>query len=251
MRDDEIDLSVTLEQYLQVFRQPGLGRDELQSLRESVGHFLDIATPAEGRELMRGAIAPDSLSLALQLERALDHALAERDAAEREHQRRVDIRARMIAAMDTLDGFMRDMPGLAKKEIAVGTLVLDEGFELLEGGLVRLSESQEAAADPESGALEERRAELEERMSAAVAARAELMLSTITALREALGYSADGTGMPWVIAELAADGLDVAEPFAGTAAILPECPLKDLLTQIIADAALARAFPDAHVVEGD
>ncbi len=251
MSDDEIDLSVTLEQYLQVFRQPGLCREELQSLRESVGHFLDIATPQEGRELLRGAIAPDSLSLALQLERALDHALAERDAAEREHQRRVDIRTRMIAAMDVLDGFMRDMPGLAKKEIAVGTLVLDEGFELLEGGLVRISEAQEAASGVELGALEGRRAELEERMSAAVAARADLMLSTIAALREALGYSADGTGMPWVIAELAADGLDVAEPFAGTAAILPECQLKDLLTQIIADAALARAFPNSPVGDGD
>jgi hypothetical protein len=249
--DDKIDLSITLEQYLQVFRQPELGREELQSLRESVGRFLDIAVPSEGQDLLRGAIAPNSLSLALQLERALDHALAERDAAEREHQRRVDIRARMISAMDTLDDFMRDMPGLAKKEIAVGSMVLDEGFELLEGGLVRISESQEAAPDFEPAVLEDRRAELEERMSAAVGARADLMVATVAALREALGYSLDGTGMPWVIAELATDGLDVAEPFASTAAILPECQLKDLLTQIIADAALAREFPDLLIPEGD
>ncbi|WP_216895388.1 hypothetical protein [Nocardia alni] len=245
---DEIDLSVTLEQYLRVFRQPELTRGQLESLYESVELFLDEIIPRAGEILPQGDLNQESVSLALQLERALEHALAERDAADREYERRVEIRGRMVAALDTLDDFMRQMPVLAKREIAIGTAALDEGFELRDGGAVRIAPAQDES-DP--GALELRRADLEEQFTAAVAARGELMRSTIETLRDRLGFSADGTGIPWVLRELATSGLDVAEPFAGTASILPECALKDLLRQIIADVELARTAAEFDESESD
>jgi hypothetical protein len=238
---DEIDLSVTLEQYLQVFRQPELTREQLQSLYDSVELFLDAVVPGGGEVAPRGGPAPDSVSLALQLERALEHALAERDDADREYRRRLDIRGRMVAALDALDEFMRDMPGLAKREIAIGTTALDEGFELLEGGAIRTTAAQD---DTDPDALETRRADLEERFTAAVAARADLMHFTIDMLRDRLGFSANDTEIPWVIRELADSGLDIAEPFVGTAALLPDCALKDVLTEIITAAHLTRLFAD-------
>ncbi|MCP9622135.1 hypothetical protein FOH10_32300 [Nocardia otitidiscaviarum] len=236
------DPAVTHEQYLRAFRHPGVSREQLHDLLDAVNAFLDSITPREGEYVPRGGWAPESTALAFRIGRAVEQVLAERDAAERERRRRREIRDRLVTALDAVLDCLRVLPDLAETEVNLGTTAINEGFQVFEDGSVRTTRAQERGAD--MGALELRRAELDEQMTDAVARRTGLMNETADVLRERLGVAPDGVGIPWVITAAARGGLDIVEPFEFAAHHLPTSPLRELVVQLVADIELARTLED-------
>ncbi|RMI32216.1 hypothetical protein [Nocardia stercoris] len=230
MRDEQDVPTASPEQYLEVFRHPGVAREQLEALLAAVDRMLD--TTASGW-------APVATAIGFRLERALRLALAERDAAEQARARRLDIRNRVVAACDAVSDVMLFMPAVAAAELEAGTAALREGFDLYEDGGVRASERQLDAPHTHPAALEQRRSELELMLTTAVRARRELLDSTVAVLHDRLGYRPGGLGVPWVVTEIVCAGIDIAEPFEATARLLPECELRSLLEQIVTDARLA------------
>ncbi|NNH74498.1 hypothetical protein HLB23_32410 [Nocardia uniformis] len=234
------DPAATHEQYLRAFRHTGVSREQLRDLLEAVDGFLDSITPRADEHAPTGGWAPESTALAFQIGRAVEQVLAERDAADREKLRRREIRDRLITALDAVLDCLRSLPDLAEAEVDLGTTAINEGFQVYEDGSVRTTPAQEFGADP--GELEQRRFELDERMTDAVAKRTGLMNETAEVLTEQLGVAPDGIGLPWVLVAAAAGGLDISEPFEFAAHHLPSSPLRELVVQLVADIELAAAL---------
>ncbi|QLY30952.1 hypothetical protein [Nocardia huaxiensis] len=240
MSDGEVDPAEAHEQYLRAFRHPAVSRDQLEHLLDAVNGFLDTITPKDGEFVPNGGWAPESTAMAFQIGRAVEQVLAERKSAEREVQHRRDIRDRLVAALDAVLDCLRTLPDLAEAEISLGTTAVNEGFQVFEDGSVRTTPMQEAHAD--LGALEMRRAELDEQMTAAVTRRTELVDDTTDLVRERLGVA--DVGIPWVILEATQGGLDISEPFEFAAHHLPSGELRELMVQLVTDIELARSLED-------
>lgn len=238
--DGEVDPAEAHEQYLRAFRHPAVSRDQLRDLLDAVNAFLDTITPKRGEYVPRGGWAPESTAMAFQIGRAVEQVLSEREDADRELVRRRDIRDRLVAALDAVLDCLRTLPELADAEVKLGTICVNEGFQVYEDGSVRTTPMQEAGAD--AGLLERRRAELDEQMRAAVAARADLVDDTTDLIRERLGVAE--VGIPWVILAATRGGLDVSEPFEFAAEHLPDCELRDLMVQLVTDIELARTLEE-------
>ncbi|RMI35637.1 hypothetical protein [Nocardia stercoris] len=216
--------ALTAHDFLETFRNPDLPREHLQQLLTTVSGFLDnLASPAA-----------EATAIALQLERALEQVLAERDAADRARDRRREARDRFLAVMTELRDFMVELPTLLDAEGAIGKAALGEGFEVHSDGGVRTTPDQ---AGVEPGKLELRRVELEEQMVAAIAARTALISDAVDRICELLATYPGSPEGSWVVREVAgfATDLDLAEPFATTIPVLPACSLQDLLIQILAE----------------
>ncbi|WP_067532892.1 hypothetical protein [Nocardia crassostreae] len=230
----------THEQYLRAFRHPAVSRAQLEDLLDAVNGFLDSVTPKDGEFVPQGGWAPESTAMAFQIGRAVEQVLSEREDAEREVVRRRDIRDRLVAALDAVLDCLRTLPDLAEAEVSLGTTAVNEGFQVYEDGSVRTTPQQESFAD--LGALELRRAELDEQMTTAVARRAGLIDDTLDLVRERLGVAE--VGIPWVILAATQGGLDVSEPFEFAAHHLPDCELRDLMVQLVTDIELARSLEE-------
>ena len=230
----DTELPETIKGYLQAFRNPHIPPEKLRELLDAVSGLLDTVAPSEGEFTPKGGWAPQVSAQALQMERALEQVLAEYDAAERKRARYLEARERFMTALRTMGVFMQTMPGLLDAENVVGTGALGEGFEVLADGTVHTPPGRDIGAD--SGAVERRRAELQDRMIAAVTARQGLMNGTVDALRELLGIGTHQPGIPWVIEELTREDVDTdfAEPFAAAIPIMSDCELKDLLSELVA-----------------
>lgn len=243
------DPAATHEQYLRAFRHPGVSREQLKDLLDAVDGFLDSITPRDGEEAPQGGWAPESTALAFQIGRAVEQVLAERDAADRERMRRREIRDRLVTALDAVLDCLRALPDLAEVEVTLGNAAITEGFQVYEDGSVRTSPAQERGAD--LGELEQRRVELDEQMTDAVARRTGLMNETAEVVRDQLGVAPDGIGLPWVLVAAAKGGLDISEPFEFAAHHLPTSPLRELVVQLVADIELAASLEDgAEMVAG-
>ncbi|WP_040814301.1 hypothetical protein [Nocardia concava] len=240
MSDGEVDPVEAHEQYLRAFRHPAVSRDQLRDLLDAVNAFLDTITPKDGEFVPRGGWAPASTAMAFQIGRAVEQVLSEREDADRELVRRRDIRDRLVAALDAVLDCLRTLPELAETEVKLGTVCVNEGFQVYEDGSVRTTPAQEIGAEP--GLLERRRAELDEQMTAAVAARTGLVEDTTDLIRERLGVAE--VGIPWVILAATRGGLDVSEPFEFAAEHLPDCELRDLMVQLVTDIELARTLEE-------
>ncbi|MEC3958183.1 hypothetical protein VMT65_34470 [Nocardia sp. CDC153] len=240
MSDGEVDPGDAHEQYLSAFRHPAVSRDQLRDLLDAVNAFLDTITPKDGEYVPRGGWAPESTAMAFQIGRAVEQVLSEREDADRELVRRRDIRDRLVAALDAVLDCLRTLPELAEAEVQLGTICVNEGFQVYEDGSVRTTPAQELSCDP--GLLEQRRAELDEQMTAAVTARNGLMDDTVDLIRERLGVA--DVGIPWVILAATQGGLDVSEPFEFAAEHLPDCELRDLMVQLVTDIELARTLEE-------
>ncbi|MEC3914289.1 hypothetical protein [Nocardia sp. CDC160] len=240
MSDGEVDPGEAHEQYLSAFRHPAVSRDQLRDLLDAVNAFLDTITPKDGEYVPRGGWAPESTAMAFQIGRAVEQVLSEREDADRELVRRRDIRDRLVAALDAVLDCLRTLPELAEAEVRLGTICVNEGFQVYEDGSVRTTPAQELSSDP--GLLEQRRAELDEQMTAAVTARNGLMDDTVDLIRERLGVAE--VGIPWVILAATQGGLDVSEPFEFAAEHLPDCELRDLMVQLVTDIELARTLEE-------
>ncbi|GAB2523547.1 hypothetical protein [Nocardia heshunensis] len=240
MSDGEVDPVEAHEQYLRAFRHPAVSRDQLRDLLDAVNAFLDTITPKEDEFVPRGGWAPESTAMAFQIGRAVEQVLSEREDAERELVRRRDIRDRLVAALDAVLDCLRTLPELADAEVTLGTICVNEGYQVYDDGSVRTTPAQEISAD--AGLLELRRVELDEQMTAAVAARNGLMDDTEDLIRERLGVA--DVGIPWVILAATQGGLDVSEPFEFAADHLPDCELRDLMVQLVTDIELARTLEE-------
>ncbi|MFC9994300.1 hypothetical protein [Nocardia sp. NPDC127526] len=230
----------THEQYLRAFRHPAVSRAQLEDLLDAVNGFLDSVTPKDGEFVPQGGWAPESTAMAFQIGRAVEQVLSEREDAEREVVRRRDIRDRLVAALDAVLDCLRTLPDLAETEVSLGTTAVNEGFQVYEDGSVRTTPAQEVLAD--LGALESRRAELDEQMTTAVSRRTGLIDDTLDLVRERLGVA--DVGIPWVILAATQGGLDVSEPFEFAAHHLPDCELRDLMVQLVTDIELARSLEE-------
>ncbi|MGX1804957.1 hypothetical protein ACWIGI_04525 [Nocardia sp. NPDC055321] len=240
MSDGEVDPGQAHEQYLRAFRHSAVSRAQLEDLLDAVNAFLDSITPGEGEYVPEGGWAPESTAMAFQIGRAVEQVLSEREEAERELVHRRDIRDRLVVALDAVLDCLRTLPTLAESEIALGTTAVNEGFQVFDDGSVRTTVAQEIDAD--LGALEHRRAELDDQMTAAVARRTGLIDDTADLVRDRLGVA--DVGIPWVILEATRGGLDVSEPFEFAAHHLPDCELRDLMVQLVTDIELARSLED-------
>lgn len=240
MSDGEVDSGEAHEQYLRAFRHPAVSRDQLRDLLDAVNAFLDSITPKQGEFVPNGGWAPESTAMAFQIGRAVEQVLSEREDADRELVRRRDIRDRLVAALDAVLDCLRSLPELAEQEVSLGTVAVNEGFQVFEDGSVRTTVAQEVDADV--GLLELRRAELDDQMTAAVAARTGLIDDTTDLVRERLGVA--DVGIPWVILAATQGGLDVSEPFEFAAHHLPDGELRDLMVQLVTDIELARTLEE-------
>ncbi|MEV6770731.1 hypothetical protein AB0N05_19115 [Nocardia sp. NPDC051030] len=240
MSDGEVEPAEAHEQYLRAFRHSAVSRDQLRDLLDAVNGFLDTITPKEGEYVPSGGWAPESTAMAFQIGRAVEQVLSEREDAERELVRRRDIRDRLVAALDAVLDCLRTLPELADAEVSLGTTAVNEGFQVFDDGSVRTTTAQEVDAD--LGALEARRIELDEQMTAAVSQRNDLIDDTSDLVRERLGVA--DVGIPWVILAATRGGLDVSEPFEFAAHHLPDCELRDLMVQLVTDIELARSLED-------
>ncbi|WP_067695198.1 hypothetical protein [Nocardia jejuensis] len=240
MSDGEAEPAEAHEEYLEAFRQPGVSHDQLRDLLDAVNGFLDTITPKEGEYVPTGGWAPESTAMAFQIGRAVEQVLSEREDAEQELLRRREIRDRLVAALDAVLDCLRTLPELAEAEVSLGTTTVNEGFQVYEDGSVRTTPDQEIDAD--LGALEARRADLEEQMTAAVAHRNALVDDTTDLVRERLGVA--DVGIPWVILAATQGGLDVSEPFEFAAHHLPDGELRDLMVQLVTDIELARSLEE-------
>ncbi|MEU0539133.1 hypothetical protein [Nocardia sp. NPDC005978] len=240
MSDGEVDPGQAHEQYLRAFRHSAVSRAQLEDLLDAVNAFLDTITPGEGEYVPEGGWAPESTAMAFQIGRAVEQVLGERAEAERELVHRRDIRDRLVVALDAVLDCLRTLPTLAESEIALGTTAVNEGFQVFDDGSVRTTVTQEFDAD--LGALERRRAELDDQMTAAVARRTGLIDDTADLVRDRLGVA--DVGIPWVILEATRGGLDVSEPFEFAAHHLPDCELRDLMVQLVTDIELARSLEE-------
>ncbi|WP_327142818.1 hypothetical protein [Nocardia sp. NBC_01327] len=238
MSSGEVEPAEGHEKYLRAFRHPAVSRAQLEDLLDAVNGFLDTITPGEGEFVPQGGWAPESTAMAFQIGRAVEQVLTEREQAERELLHRREIRDRLVVALDAVLDCLRSLPDLAEAEIALGTTAVNEGFQVFDDGSVRTTVTQEIGAD--MGALEARRVELDEQMTAAVSARTGLVDDTADLVRDQLGVA--DVGIPWVILEATRGGLDVSEPFEFAAHHLPDCELRDLMVQLVTDIELARTL---------
>lgn len=240
MSDGAVEPAEAHEQYLRAFRHSAVSRDQLEDLLDAVNAFLDTITPGEGEFVPQGGWAPESTAMAFQIGRAVEQVLSEREEAERELVHRREIRDRLVVALDAVLDCLRTLPDLAEAEISLGTTAVNEGFQVFDDGSVRTTVAQEIGAD--LGALESRRAELDEQMTTAVERRTGLIDDTTDLVRDRLGVAE--VGIPWVILEATRGGLDVSEPFEFAAHHLPDCELRDLMVQLVTDIELARSLEE-------
>ncbi|BCK53196.1 hypothetical protein NWFMUON74_09680 [Nocardia wallacei] len=233
---DVIDSTVhgqIVQGYLQAFGHPEVTREQLQQLLDAVSGFLDTVTARDGEFAPRGGWAPHATADALQLERALELALAERDRDDRARARHREARDRIVAAVLAMRTFGLIMPHLIQTEISIGTTALNEGFEVYVDGTIRPSADPDA--DICSDHREHRRSELERQMTAAVATRTTLLDSTADALRKHLDLRPENTETSWVIDELTHHDphTDFVAQFAEAVPLLPDCDLKHLLARLV------------------
>jgi hypothetical protein len=234
------DDAAAAERVKQTARNPLVRRDAPEALLAALNRLIDASVPDPG--------APASVSfsvtarVAVRLKRAVQEGLAERDAADRAEPRRVELPERVRAALSAVTDCIDGMRALERRKVEIETAATQHGFIVDSEGSIGVAPQSMPSSDDDDE-VQVRRARFEHEMMSTLADIVALQVSTVDTVRERLG--ADLPGVPWVVLECARGGHDLGPAFEAGAQ-LPASPLRDVMEQLAAAAAQAKAtvWPD-------
>ena len=235
------DDAAAAERVKQTARNPLVPRDAPEALLAALDRLIDASVPEPG--------APASVSffsvsarVAVRLRRAVQEGLAERDAADRAEPRRIELPERVRAALSAVTDCIDGMRALERRKVEIETAATQHGFIVDSDGSIGVAPQSMPPTDDDDE-VQVRRARFEHEMMSTLADIVALQVSTVDTVRERLG--ADLPGVPWAVLECARGGHDLGPAFEAGAQ-LPASPLRDVMEQLAAAAAQAKAavWPD-------
>ncbi|MBS4727215.1 hypothetical protein MSM1_02165 [Mycobacterium sp. SM1] len=241
MREHMEDLPVppgddaAIERYRQTALNPLVPRRASEELLAAMNRLVEATTPDP--RLPGPLNFSRTRPLALGIKRAIEEALAERDAADRAEPRRRELPERVGGALSAMTGCISRMQELERTRSGIETAARAQGFAVSADGTVSLGEEHRRAGAIGDD-LGRQRARYEHQMMSVQAEMMQVQERAVTAIRERLG--ADEPGIPWVILECARGGFDLSATFE-SGARLPASPLRDLMERLAADTARAKA----------
>lgn len=224
-----------IERYRQTALNPLVPRAASEELLAAMNRLVEATTP----DPHVSAVLNSSRTrpLALGIKRAIEEALAERDAADRAEPRRRELRERVDTALSTMTGCISRMQELERTRSKIETAARKRGFAVNPDGTVNLGQQHKRSGEV-SDDVGKQRARYEHQMMSVQADMTQVQEHTVDTIRERLG--ADEPGIPWAILECARGGFDLGATFE-SGARLPASPLRDLMEQLAAHAAWAKA----------
>ncbi|MBO0866150.1 MAG: hypothetical protein J2P16_13885 [Mycobacterium sp.] len=234
------DDAAAAERVKQTARNPLVPRDAPEALLAALNRLIDASVPEPA--------APVSLNfsvtarVAVRLKHAVEQGLAERDAADRAEPRRVELPERVRAALSAVTDCIDGMRALERRKVEIETAAVQDGFIVDSDGSIDVAPQSMPSIDDDDE-VHVHRARLEHEMMSTLADIVALQVNTVDTVRERLG--ADQPGTPWVVLECARGGHDLGPAFEAGAQ-LPASPLRDVMEQLAAAAAQAKAavWPD-------
>jgi hypothetical protein len=234
------DEAAAAERMRQTARDPLVPRDTAEALLTALDRLVATGAPEPGAATLASFSA--TTRVALRLRRAVAEGLAERDAADRAEPRRAELPERVNAALSAVTDCIDAMRALERQKVEIETAATQHGFIVEPEGSIGVA-PQRVSFGGSGEDVQVRRLRLEHRMMVTLADIVSLQVSTVDAVRERLG--ADQPGVPWVLLECARGGHDLGPVFQAGAQ-LPASPLRDVMQQLAAAAARAKAtvWPD-------
>jgi hypothetical protein len=224
-----------IERYRQTALNPLVPRAASAQLLAAMNRLVEATTPDP--DLPAVLNFSRTRPLALGIKRAIEEALAERDAADRAEPRRRELPERVDAALSAMTGCISRMQELERTRSDIETAAHKQGFAVNADGTVSLGQRHKRTGEV-SDDVGRQRARYEHRMMSVQADMMQVQEHTVATIRERLG--ADEPGIPWVVLECARGGFDLSATFE-SGAQLPPSPLRDLMERLAADAARANA----------
>ncbi|MDI3313956.1 MAG: hypothetical protein QJR12_06640 [Mycobacterium sp.] len=229
------DDDAAIERYRQTALNPLVPRSASEELLAAMNRLVEATTPDP--RLPAALNFSRTRPLALGIKRAIEEALAERDAADRAEPRRRELPARVDGALSAMTGCISRMQELERTRSGIETAARQQGFAVNPDGTVSLSDQHDRPGELADD-VSRQRARYEHQMMSVQAEMMQVQERTVTTIRERLG--ADEPGIPWVILECARGGFDLSATFE-SGAQLPASPLRDLMERLAVDTARAKA----------